>query len=147
MLLNIWALLRENRSSGFLARQVSNQSPQLQRLARNLKAFPVANSYMILSKKRIRKALIRLRGWAGWSVPVLFATKPPKTGFLTSRPICKPLVINQLYTWHYIITLCDVMSGGGWVWAIVRFYNKSSCSFFCIMVLIGNITLWCFDLF
>ena len=28
---------------------------------------------MILSKKRITKALIRLRGWAGWSVPVLFA--------------------------------------------------------------------------
>ena len=29
--------------------------------------------YMILSGKRLTKALIRLRGWAGWSVPVLFA--------------------------------------------------------------------------
>ena len=29
---------------------------------------------MILSKKRITKALIRLRGCAGWSAPVLFAT-------------------------------------------------------------------------
>ena len=28
---------------------------------------------MILSKKRITKALIRLRGCAGWSAPVLFA--------------------------------------------------------------------------
>ena len=29
---------------------------------------------MILSKKRITKALIRLRGCAGWSAPVLFAS-------------------------------------------------------------------------
>ena len=29
---------------------------------------------IILSSKRITKALIRLRGCAGWSVPVLFAT-------------------------------------------------------------------------
>ena len=28
---------------------------------------------MVLSKKRITKALIRLRGCAGWSAPVLFA--------------------------------------------------------------------------
>ena len=28
---------------------------------------------MVLSKKRIAKALIRLRGCAGWSAPVLFA--------------------------------------------------------------------------
>ena len=33
----------------------------------------VASVHMILSKKRITKALIRLRGCAGWSVPVLFA--------------------------------------------------------------------------
>ena len=28
---------------------------------------------MVLSKKRITKALIRLHGCAGWSAPVLFA--------------------------------------------------------------------------
>ena len=33
----IWATSRENLSSGFLTKQVSNQSPQLQRLARELK--------------------------------------------------------------------------------------------------------------
>ena len=33
----------------------------------------VASLDMILSKKRITKALIRLRGCAGWSAPVLFA--------------------------------------------------------------------------
>ena len=40
---------------------------------------------MILSKKRITKALIRLRGCAGWSAPVLFA-KPLKTGFSRRGP-------------------------------------------------------------
>ena len=33
----------------------------------------VANLHMILFKKRITKALIRLRVCAGWSAPVLFA--------------------------------------------------------------------------
>ena len=33
----IWAVLRQNLSSGFLTKRVSNQSPQLQRLARRLK--------------------------------------------------------------------------------------------------------------
>ena len=36
---------------------------------------------MILTKKRITKALISLRRCAGWSAPVLFSN-PPKTGFL-----------------------------------------------------------------
>ena len=36
-LVSTWALLRENLSSGFLTKRVSNQSPQLQRLAGNLK--------------------------------------------------------------------------------------------------------------
>ena len=34
----------------------------------------VASLNMILSNKRITKALIRLRGCAGWSAPLLFAT-------------------------------------------------------------------------
>ena len=33
----IWAVSRENLSSGFQTKRVSNQSPQLQRLARKLK--------------------------------------------------------------------------------------------------------------
>ena len=40
---------------------------------------------MILSKKRISKALIRLRGCAGWSAPVLFAN-PRRQVFLATRP-------------------------------------------------------------
>ena len=34
---------------------------------------PVASLHTILTKKQITKALIRLRGCAGWSAPVLFA--------------------------------------------------------------------------
>ena len=45
----------------------------------------VGSQLMILSKKWIIKALIRLRGCAGWSAPLLLA-KPPKTGFLVARP-------------------------------------------------------------
>ena len=41
---------------------------------------------MILSNQRITKVLIRLRECAGWSAPLLFR-KPPKTGFLGSRPL------------------------------------------------------------
>ena len=41
---------------------------------------------MLVSNKQITKALIRLRGCAGWSVPVLFANLP-KTCFLPSWPI------------------------------------------------------------
>ena len=33
----IWALLRHNLSSGFPTKRVTNQSPQLERLARKLK--------------------------------------------------------------------------------------------------------------
>ena len=41
---------------------------------------------MVLTKTRITKGLIRLRGRTGWSAPVLFAN-PLKTGFLVSWPI------------------------------------------------------------
>ena len=69
----IWASSRENLSSGCPTKRVSNQSPQLQRLAREIEISPVASLQIILSKTRIIKALIRLRGCAGWSAPVLFA--------------------------------------------------------------------------
>ena len=67
-------LISENLSSGFPSKRDSNHSPQLRRLARILK-FLLKQIDMILSSKRIKKALISLRGCAGWSVTVLFA--PP----------------------------------------------------------------------
>ena len=49
----------------------------------------VANLHMILSKKRITKALIRLCGCAGWSAPVLFAN-PRRQGFSHCGPKMPP---------------------------------------------------------
>ena len=47
---------------------------------------PVANLHMILSKKGITEALIRLRERAGWSAPVLFAN-PRRQIFSRQSPI------------------------------------------------------------
>ena len=46
---------------------------------------PAASLHMILSKKQNKKALIRLRGCAGWSAPVLF-TNPRRQGFSRRGP-------------------------------------------------------------
>ena len=77
--------MRQNLSLGFLTKRESNQSPQLQRLARKLEFRLVASLDMILSKKLITKALISLRRCTGWSASLLFANL--KTGFLASRLI------------------------------------------------------------
>ena len=66
---HMWALSREDLSLGFPTKRVSNQSLQLQRLARKLK-FHLKQVLHILLKKRTTKALIRLRVCAGWSAPV-----------------------------------------------------------------------------
>ena len=65
----IWASLRENLFLGSPTKCDSTQSTWLQRLARKSKFC----LNMVLSKQRITKVLIRLRGCAGWSAPVLFA--------------------------------------------------------------------------
>ena len=50
---------------------------------------------MVLSNKRIIKALIRLRGCTGWSAPLLFAN--PEDRFSSSRPIFDyPLLSRNL---------------------------------------------------
>ena len=65
--------MRQNLSSGCSTKPDSNQSPQLQRLARELNFSLIIILNMILYHKRITKELIRLRGCAGWSAPLLFA--------------------------------------------------------------------------
>ena len=52
---------------------------------------------MVLSKTRITKALIRLRGCAGWSAPVLFAT-PRRQVFSRQGPANLDQQISTLYT-------------------------------------------------
>ena len=41
----------------------------------NIEISPIASSDMMRSNKRITKTLIRLRGCAGWSAPLLFANR------------------------------------------------------------------------
>ena len=60
---------------------------------------PVANNHMLLSKKRTTKALIRLRGCAGWSAPVLFAT--PRRQVFSRRGPDETGEINPRFTETY----------------------------------------------
>ena len=53
--------------------------------SKKIEISPVSSLDMILSKKRITKALIRLRVCAGWSAPVLFAN-PQRQVFLLQGP-------------------------------------------------------------
>ena len=70
----IRTLMWENVSSGFLTKWDSNQSPQLQKLARKLtNILLVSGINMILSNKWMTKALIRLSRCAGWYALLLFA--------------------------------------------------------------------------
>ena len=82
-----WASSRENPSSGFPTKRVSNQSPQLQSLARKSK-FHLYQVY-IINNDTFQKAnnkgadqTVRMRRL----VCAFAVRKPPKTGFLTSRP-------------------------------------------------------------
>ena len=66
------ATTRENLSSGFPTKRVSNQSLRLNRLDRKLIFFShEASLGMILLKKQTTKLLLRLCGCAGWSGPLL----------------------------------------------------------------------------
>ena len=58
---------------GFSTRLDSNWPAQLQRLVKRLEISAIASTGIILSTQRTTKALIRLRGCAGWSAPLLFA--------------------------------------------------------------------------
>ena len=66
------AMTRENLSSGFPTKQVSNHSLRLNRLDRKLNFFlHEASLGMILLKRQTTKLPMRLRGCAGWSGPLL----------------------------------------------------------------------------
>ena len=62
------------------------------RTSQKIESLPKASLHMILATKRITKALIRLRGCAGWSALVLF-TNPQRQVF--SRQ-------GQYYNMHHI---------------------------------------------
>ena len=59
---------------------------------------------MILSNKRMTKALIRLRGCAGWSVPLLFANHRRQV-FLRRGPysICVLYALHRVFCTVHVI--------------------------------------------
>ena len=56
----------------------------------------VASLDMIFFNKRIAKALIRLRGGAGRSAPLLFVN-PRRQGFSRLGPYIKSVILNKCY--------------------------------------------------
>ena len=67
-----WATSRETLPWGFATRKDTNRLAQLQKLA-SLGMSDKSSKASILSRQRTTKALIRLRGCASWSAPLLFA--------------------------------------------------------------------------
>ena len=59
------------------------------------KILPVAKLDMVLSKKQIKKTLIRQRGCAGWSAPVLFGN-PRRQVFSCRGPNGKSDIFNSV---------------------------------------------------
>ena len=91
---SIWASTQENLSSRFGRRSYPNHAAQLQRLTRKLHFFLVASLDIILSNKRITKALIRLGGCAGWSAPLLFTNPEDRCSHIKSH---MTLAVNGMF--------------------------------------------------
>ena len=68
-----WATSRENLSSGIFNQVRFKSACSATEASENLETLDIASIHIILSKQRTTKVLIRLRGCAGWSAPLLFA--------------------------------------------------------------------------
>ena len=103
------ATTRENLSSGFPTKRVLNQSLRLNRLARNWN-FSRSKYRYDSSKKQTTKLLMRLRGCAGWSAPLLLHITEDR--FLQSRSNCYPWTLRKhgKYNNSDIIVICAVSS-------------------------------------
>ena len=79
-----WALSRQNLSSRFPTKRVSNQFPQLQRLARKFNFYCSKFTYDTFQKANNKGAdqTVQMRGL----VCACVVRNPPKSGFLASRP-------------------------------------------------------------
>ena len=84
-----------------------DSNPQLKRLARKFKFCWKQSLNMILSKMRITRALIRLRGCAGWSAPLLFAN--PEDRFFSCRGPCD-VTYNFIQNHNYWKDLHQIFS-------------------------------------
>ena len=69
----MWAMSRENLSSGFSDQVRLEPACSASETSYRLEILDIETRGIIISQQRIIKALIRLRGCAGWSAPLLFA--------------------------------------------------------------------------
>ena len=94
-----------------------------------LEIYDIETQDIILSSQRTRKALIILRGCAGWSAPLLFAFG--KTGFTVTWLKCDgwtDSAVFHLFQWFYQ-DHCD--GSVQWSCAKVWSYNTSQYMFVC----------------
>ena len=68
-----WAISRENVFSRIFDQVTFKPDCSATEASSNLVTLDRASIHIILSKQRTTKVLIRLRGCAGWSAPLLFA--------------------------------------------------------------------------
>ena len=71
-LVHTWASSRENVSSNIFDQVWLKPACPATEASYNLETLDIASIHIILSKQRTTKVLIRLRGCAGWSAPLLF---------------------------------------------------------------------------
>ena len=127
--ITIRASTQENLSSGFPSKRVSNRSPQLQRLENwNFTCCKVKYGTF---QKAITKALIRLRGCADWSAPVLFAN-PWRQVFSRRgpKPVFRNLQTAKVQTNLRIRTvwLASLLLNYWKVWYLDLLQGKFQCS-------------------
>ena len=117
---NINGLRREKTCLRGFRQSQTKQSPQIQRLAKNSEISLVASTDMVLSKTRMTKALIRLRGCAGWFAPVLFAN-PRRQVFSRRGPSCSQPIYAE---WNFpllSVRRVNFRFKGGWVVFFILF--------------------------
>ena len=127
----IWASSQQNLSLGFLTKGDSNQPSQT---CLKIEISPVLSLDMILSNKRITKALIRLSGCVGWSAPLLFPS-PRRQVFYGQGPyICvQPQKICKIWNLYCLVDIFELVSVCIYVCLlqcpqyIMRICNPHSC--------------------
>ena len=122
-----------NMYSGFPTTHDSNQSPQVQRLAIKLIFILLTSRDIILSIKRITKAMISMRG-AQTGMCLCCSQSPEDCSFLVSRPICISKQVPEKIV-QYHSKLCELSA--------LFFVSSQSVYFDCFSVIIHILSLEC----
>ena len=95
----IWAWTKQNLSSRFLTKQVSNRSPQLQRLARKLNFTCSKFTYDTFQKRNNKVA--DQTTWMRRLVCTCVVKKSPKTGLSRGSPYKRPTHVRENLYWGF----------------------------------------------